>query len=279
MYLGRTLSKRFKDAHDNVRVGFGLTEENSKLVRFTNWVENGNFQQKVLKGVLLFLVLCIILCVFHLIVIFTLARELYYLYAMSDFRQRKNLYSLSNKRETLEHQNEPRQDYKRRQSKVQLNKVTYQSFSILLRITEMCTESIIMLIAQLYIAIYNDFHPGSLQIFAMITSFGSLVMGTFYWNSEFPWDRKYADGLKAVPLYVLAIAYKSLSITTLIAVFSYYACIPFVVLLLILGVIIYKLTSDNTKNVFNSPAVYVRYAFYDHLSLIIIQYFNVFIYL
>ena len=252
------MSKRFKDAHDNVRVGMGLTDENSKLVRFTNWVEKGNFQQKLLKGVLLFLVLCIILCVFHLIVIFTLARELYYLYEMSEFRQRKKF---KNKRNALENQIEPIPDYKRRQSKVQLNKVTYQSFSILLRITEMCTESIIMLIAQLYIAIYNDFHPGSLQIFVMITSFGSLVMGTFYWNSEFPWDRKYTDGLKAVPLYVLAIAYKSLSITTLIAVFSYYACIPFVVLLIILGVIIYKLTSDNTKNVFNAPAVYVRYVF------------------
>ena len=256
MYLGRTLSKRFKDAHDNVRVGFGLTEENSKLVRFTNWVESGNLQQKLLKAILLFTVLCIILCVFHLIVIFTLVRELYYLYAMSDFRQAKNL---RNKGETSENQCEPRPDYKRRQSKVQLNKVTYQSFSMLLRVTEMCTESIIMLIAQLYIAIYNDFHPGSLQIFAMITSFGSIVMGTFYWNSEFPWDRKYTDGLKAVPLYVLAIAYKSLSITTLIAVFSYYACIPFIVLLLILGVIFYKLTSDNTKNVFNAGAVYVRY--------------------
>ena len=258
VYVGRTLSKRFKDAHDNVRVGMGLTEDNSKLVRFTNWVESGNLQQKLLKGVLLFLVLCIILCVFHLIVIFTLVRELYYLYKMSDFRKRRNLRNL---RKNFECQNEPRPDYKRRQSRVQLNKITYQSFSILLRITEMCTESIIMLIAQLYIAIYNDFRPGSLQIFVMITSFGSLVMGTFYWNSEFPWDRKYADGLKAVPLYVLAIAYKSLSITTLIAVFSYYACIPFVVLLIILGVIIYKLTSDNTKNVFNAPAVYVRYVF------------------
>ena len=255
MYLGRTLSTRFKDAHDNVRVGMGLTEENSKLVRFTNWVESGNLQQKLLKGVILFIVLCIILCVFHLIVIFTLVRELYYLYAMSDFRQAKN------QTETLEHQNEPRPDYKRRQSKVQLNKTTYQSFSLLLRITEMCTESIIMLIAQLYIAIYNDFHPGSLQIFAMITSFGAIVMGTFYWNSEFPWDRKYTDGLKAVPLYVLSVAYKSLSITTLIAVFSYYACIPFVVLLLTLGVIFYKLTADNTKNVFNAGAVYVRYVY------------------
>merc|ERR1719266_1632302 len=173
---------------------------------------------------------------------------------MSDFRKRRHL---KNQRKNCEREIEPMPDYKRRQSKVQLNKITYQSFSILLRITEMCTESIIMLIAQLYIAIYNDFHPGSLQIFVMITSFGSLVMGTFYWNSEFPWDRKYADGLKAVPLYVLAIAYKSLSITTLIAVFSYYACIPFIVLLFTLGVIFYKLTSDNTKNVFNALAVYV----------------------
>merc|ERR1712136_422564 len=111
---------------------------------------------------------------------------------------------------------------------------------------------------QLYIAIYNDFTPGPLQYFTMFTSFASLVFGTFYWNSEFPWDRKYQDGIKAIPLYMLSIAYKCLSITTIFGVLSIYGCIPIIVLIAVLAVIYYSLIRDNTfKNMFNILSVYM----------------------
>ena len=152
--------------------------------------------------------------------------------------------------------------YKKRQSelKIELNKDFAVMFSMLLRITEMCTEAVLMLIVQLYIAIYNDFKPGPLQIFTMSTSFSSLVLGAFYWNSDFPWDRKYRDGLKAIPLYILSISYKCLSITTMIAVMRLYCFGPLFLLVIVLGVIYYRLISDDTtKNIFNVGAVYVRY--------------------
>ena len=260
VYLARNFSAKFRSAHDRVRVGMGLTAENSKIVALTNWVETGTCQMKILKGIFLFVVLCTFFCLWQLIVIFVLSSELYYLYTLSEYRQKK---VLTNK--ALQYENTFGSSYrKRRQSeiKIELNKEFSQSFSMLLRVIEMSTESTLMLIVQLYIAIYKDFKPHSIQLFSMSTSFVSLVMGTFYWNSEFPWDRKYRDGLKAIPLYVLSISYKCLSITTLIGVLSYYSFIPILLLVTILAVIYYKFISDNTtKNVFNVGSVYLRYVF------------------
>ena len=255
VYLARNLSSSFRAAHDSVRMGMGLTAENSKIVRLTNWVESGSVKIKTLKGILLFFILCLFFCIWQLIVIFILSNELYYMYTLSEYRIKKSAT-------TVECNNGSRSIYKKRQSevKIELNKSFAKSFSTLLRITEVSTESILQLIVQIYIAIYNDFKPGPLQVFSMVTSFLSLVLGTFYWNSEFPWDRKYSDGLKAIPLYVLSIAYKCLSITTMIAVLSYYSLIPLFLLVITLAVIYYRLISDDiTKNIFNVLAVYVRY--------------------
>ena len=59
VYLARNFSEKFRAAHDRVRVGMGLTAENSKIVALTNWVETGTCQMKILKGLFLFVVLCI----------------------------------------------------------------------------------------------------------------------------------------------------------------------------------------------------------------------------
>lgn len=236
----------------------GQTAENSKLVRLTNWVEYGTCQEKALKGILLFFILCIFFCIWQLIVVFILVNELYYLYTLSEYRIKRDVTRPSSDK----CENGSRSIYKKRQSevKIDLNKNFFQSFSMLLRITEMCTESILQLIVQVYIAIYNDFKPGPIQLLSMSTSFVSLVLGTFYWNSDFTWDRKYRDGLKAVPLYILSIAYKCLSVTTMIAVMSYYSSVPLGLLAIVLAVIYYRLISDDiTKNVFNVLAVYMRY--------------------
>ena len=239
----------------------GLTADNVRIVRFTNWVEEGNLKERLLKGVLLFFLLCILFGMWQFIVIYILVIELYYLYKFPskqfDYRQgNSNSNGVSNP------ENSKRRNYKRRQSnaKRDMNKEFAQSSSMLLRVIEMSTESTLMLIVQLYIAIYNDFTPGPLNCFSMLTSFVSIVFGTFYWNSEFTWDRKYQDGLKAIPLYALSTSYKCLSITTLIGVMSYYCCIPLFVLISVLSVIYYSLIRDNTiKNLFNILSVYVRY--------------------
>ena len=234
----------------------GQTAENSKLTRLTDWVETGTWRIKLLKAVLLFIFLCIFFVTFQLIVIYILLSELYYLYTLSEYRQKNKATN-----NTLNSENVSRRRIKRRQSeiKINLNKKFFQSFSVLLRITEMSTESILMLIVQLYIAIYNDYPPQFLQYFTMLTSFMSLVLGTFYWNSEFPWDRKYRDGSKAIPLYMLSISYKCMGVTTMIGVLSYYSLIPLFVLIAILSVVYYKLISDNLpKNAFNFLSVYVR---------------------
>lgn len=238
----------------------GLTADNVKLIKFVNWVEEGSFSIKLLKGVLLFLLLCLLFCLWQFVVVYVLVSELYYLYKFCDCR---NGNDSTNK--TLKRTNSARPDYKRRQSnaKVDLNKEFAQSSSMLLRIVEMGTESTLQLMVQLYIAIYNDFTPGPLQYFTMVTSYASLVLGTFYWNSEFPWDRKYQDGLRAIPLYMLSISYKCLSITTIIGVLSVYGCIPILVLVAVLSMIYYSLCRDNTvKNMFNILSVYMRYKRY-----------------
>lgn len=257
VYLSRNISTKFRDAHDKMRLNMGLTAENSKLVRVTNWVETGTCTIKTLKALLLFIVLCIFFLTWQLIVIYILLSELYYLYTLSEYRKNKNAT-----REPLKSENGLKKTYKRRQSeiKIDLNKKFFQSSSHLMRISEMGTESILMLIVQLYIAIYSDYTPYFLQLFTMLTSFMSLVLGTFYWNSEFPWDRKYTDGSKAIPLYMLSISYKCLSITTMIGVMKYYCLIPIFVLVIILSVIYYRLISDNTtKNVVNVGSVYLRF--------------------
>ena len=132
-------------------------------------------------------------------------------------------------------------------SKVQMNRRFAESFSIIIKTLEIGTEAILQLIAQIYFAIYNDFRPGPIQIFSMSTSFISIVLGTFYWNSDFQWDRKYRDGLKAIPLYVLAIVYKCLSLTTMVAILSYYSAVPIVLLGGTLAVVYYTLISDATN--------------------------------
>ena len=254
VYLSRNISTKFRDAHDKMRSNMGLTAENSKLVRVTNWVETGTCTIKALKAVLLFIVLCIFFLTWQLIVIYILLSELYYLYTLSEYRQKKNV--------TKESEDGSKTTFKRRQSeaKIDLNKQFFQSASHLMRISEMGTESILMLIVQLYIAIYSDYTPYFLQLFTMFTSFMSLVLGTFYWNSEFPWDRKYSDGSKTIPLYMLSISYKCLSLTTMIGVMKYYALIPIFVLVIILSVTYYRLISDNTtKNVVNVGSVYLRF--------------------
>ena len=237
----------------------GLTADNVKIVRFTNWVEEGNLRDRLLKGILLFFLLSILFGLWQFMVIYILIAELYYLYKFCDCRQ-SNVDSNKN----LNRENSTRRNYKRRQSnaRIDMNREFTQSSSMLLRVVEMSTESTLMLIVQLYIAIYNDFTPAPLNYFSMLTSFVSIIFGTFYWNSEFPWDRKYQDGLKAIPLYVLSTAYKCLSITTLIGVMSYYCCIPILVLISVLSVVYYTLIRDrgNTvKNLFNILSVYVRY--------------------
>ena len=233
----------------------GLTADNVRIVRFSNWVERGSVHIRLLKGVLLFLLLCVIFCLWQFIVVYILVSELYYLYKFCDYRN-----DTSNQPSTRRVGERP--NYRRRQSnaKADLNKEFAQSTSMLLRITETGTESILQLMVQLYIAIYNDFTPGPLQYITMFTSFASLVFGTFYWNSEFPWDRKYQDGIRAIPLYMLSIAYKCLSITTIFGVLSIYGCIPIIVLIAVLAVIYYSLIRDNTfKNMFNILSVYMRY--------------------
>ena len=233
----------------------GLTADNVKLIRFSNWIEEGSFKFRLLKGVLMFLLLCVLFSLWQVIVIYVLISELYYIYKFCDCRKGNNI-----SRNASNRSNGDRPNYKRRQSnaKVDLNKEFAQSSSMLLRIVEMATESVLMLIVQLYIAIYNDYSPGPLQYFAMTSSFISLVFGTFYWNSEFPWDRKYQDGVKAIPLYTLSIAYKCLSLTTLLGVMSIYSCIPILVLVAVLSVVYYTLIRDNAvKNLFNIGSVYV----------------------
>ena len=240
-----------------MRLNMGLTAENSKLVRVTNWVETGTCTIKALKAVLLFIVLCIFFLTWQLIVIYILLSELYYLYTLSEYRQKRHATKDYENSETGS-----KTIFKRRQSeaKIDLNKQFFQSSSHLMRITEMSTESILMLIVQLYIAIYSDYTPYFLQLFTMFTSFTSLVLGTFYWNSEFPWDRKYRDGSKAIPLYMLSISYKCLSVTTMIGVMKYYAVIPMFVLVIIQSVTYYRLIADIiTKNVVNALSVYLRF--------------------
>ena len=157
----------------------GLTADNVRIVRFTNWVEEGNLKARLLKGVLLFFLLCILFGVWQFIVIYILVIELYYLYKFPskqfDYRQ-----SNSDSNEVSNPENSKRRNYKRRQSnaKLDMNKEFAQSSSMLLRVIEMSTESTLMLIVQLYIAIYNDFTPGPLNCFSMLTSFVSIVFGT-----------------------------------------------------------------------------------------------------
>ena len=252
----------------------GMTAENSKIVRLTNWVETGSVQSRILKGIVLFFILCISFCVWQLIVIFILVCELYYLYYMSEYRI-KRADSLHREhrelRASIDYQTKRgstsrmafRRMSKRRQSeiKIDFNKQFAASFSMLLRIAEMGTESFLQLIVQLYIAIYNDFQPGPLQVFSITTSYLSLVLGTFYWNSEFPWDRKYRDGLKAIPLYVLSIAYKCLSITTILGIMTYYSILPLGFLAVILAIVYYRLISYDPKNLFNmyTGSIYLRF--------------------
>ena len=57
MKVRKNISTKFKQAHDKVRVDMGLTADNLKIVRFTNWVEEGNLRNRLLKGVLLFFLL------------------------------------------------------------------------------------------------------------------------------------------------------------------------------------------------------------------------------
>ena len=173
------------------------------------------------------------------------------------------MFRISNERSTAtERSTRPKKlALRQSESKIELNKRFAESFSIIIRTVEISTESISQLILQIYIAIYNDFKPGPIQIFSMSTSFASLVCGTFYWNSDFQWDRKYRDGLKAIPLYVLSIVYKCLSITTMAAILSYYSAVPIISLGVVLAVIYSTIISDaatNTK-LFNCGSVYLRY--------------------
>ena len=262
VYTGRQLSLDFRSRHDKVRADLGMTNENSKLVRLTSWAESGTPQSRAMKTAVVFHLLALLFCTWPLISVFILISELYYFYILSDYRFEKN-GRIVEKRNSIRRTMTKQEKLLRAESelKLRLNNRFSESFSIMIRTVEMSTESILQLILQLYIAIYDDFNPGLIQFFAFSTSFMSLVLGTFYWNSDFQWDRKYSDGLKAIPLYILSIIYKSLSITTMIGILSYYSSVPIFLLSTVLAVVYYRIISDDTAStkLFNVGSIYLRY--------------------
>ena len=250
------MSPDFREKHNRVRNALGMTDENSTIVRLTHWVELGTPIQRLLKGLVLLLILCVLFATWHMVTLFILLSDLYYHVTLSDFCVGKSSNSA-----TIPEDPKPKLMPNQSEGKVQLNKRFSESFAIMVRTVEISTESIFQLILQLHIAIYSDFKPGLLQLLSMSTSFVSLVFGTFCWNSQFEWNRKYRDGLKAIPLYVLSIMYKCLSITTMIAVFKYYSAIPLVFLVVVLATIYYRSIADAPKGhkILNVGSIYLRY--------------------
>ena len=105
----------------------------------------------------------------------------------------------------------------------------------------------------------------------MFGSLASLIVCTFQYNTNFNWQNKYSTGLKAFPLYALCVTYKVLSISTMIALLRFYAILPIFMILSILGILVYYLSSTtNTHNEVN----FLRPGMKPYLSLFTMPVFH-----